>query len=162
MTESYPDDDALNALSGLTDAATGMPLPAIGESPYFTSFYRLADHINRMLAPVNQLRVYKDGDLTFGVRPGWVQSGDDAIEYAGAESQALTDDAVNSIYLTVSGTTLTLHVSDSGFPTPSVTPHWPLATIATGNQSAAASAGSYSHVDMTDHRARAWADGPVS
>jgi hypothetical protein len=162
MTERYPDDDALNALSGLTDAGTGLPLPAIGESPYFTSFYRLADHINRMLAPVNQLRVYKDGDLSFGVRPGWLQSGDDAIEYAGAESQALTDDAVNSVYLTVSGTTVTLNVSTSGFPTPSVTPHWPLATIATGSHSVAATAGNYTHADITDHRTRAWASGPVT
>lgn len=162
MTERYPDEDKLNLLSGTSDPGTGLPLPAIGETPYFTSFYRLADHINRLLEPVNQLRVYQDGDLSFGVRPGVLQIGDDVVEYIGAEAQALTDNAENSIYLTASGTTLTLNVSDSGFPAPSVSPHWPLAVISTGTASALGQAGQYTHPDIQDRRSLLWNRGPLS
>jgi hypothetical protein len=162
MTERYPDDDTLNLLSGTSDARSGMPLPAIGETPYFTSFYRLADHINRLLEPVNQLRVYQDGDLSFGIRPGLLQIGDDVVQYPGAETQSLTDNAENSIYLTASGTTLTLNVSDSGFPAPSVSPHWPLAVISTGTASAQGVSGRYAHEDIQDRRALLWNRGPLS
>jgi hypothetical protein len=162
MTEQYPQDDALNLLSGLEDSQTGLPLPAIGESPYFTSFYRMADHINRLLAPANHLRVFKDGDLTFGVRPGPVQIGDDLIDFAGLDAQTLVNNAENSIYLTASGTTLTLHVSQTGLPAPSVTAHWPLAVISTGTASVQGQSGQYGHADIRDLRSLLWNRGPLN
>ena len=53
--------------------------------------------------------------------------------------QALTDDTTNYIWLQVDSGALTLQVNTSAFPDPSVTPHIPLATIATGTASVAGS-----------------------
>jgi len=107
--------------------------------------YRL---IHRLLTlakpPGNSLRVYKDGELTFGVRPGRYMDGDATRDYIGATAQALTNDQTNYIYLTADGT---LVVNTTGFPEPSTTPHIPLATIVTAG-------GSYSHDDITDYRSR--------
>jgi len=49
------------------------------------------------------------------------------------------------VYITAAGT---LTVNTTGFPTPSATPHIPLATIVTA-------AGAYDHSDITDYRGRA-------
>lgn len=162
MSELYPSDDQLNALSGTTDPDTALAFPAIGQSPYYTSFYRLIDQINRLLAPLNALRVYKDGALSFAVRPGTLSDGDNLIEYAGAAGQVLSDNAVNSIYLTCDAGVATLGVSTTGWPTPSTTPHWPLAVIRTGSESAAGDAGQYDHGDVTDVRAIVLLNSPRS
>ncbi|MFP4354068.1 MAG: hypothetical protein ACLFUJ_03005 [Phycisphaerae bacterium] len=162
MSELSPADATLNALSGTVDPETALAFPAIGESPYYTSFYRLIEQINRLLAPINALRVYKDGAMTFGVRGGTLSDGDSLVEYAGAQSQVLSDDAVNSVYLTVNAGVATLGVSSSGWPTPSTTPHWPLAIIRTGSESAAGLSGSYEHVDLLDCRAIYLSNSPRS
>jgi len=159
MAESYPTDETLNALSGTCDALTGLAYPTIGESPYYTSFYRLAEHINRLLQPANALRVYKDGDLTFGLRSGSFAAPDDMINVSSATAQALTDNAINYIYLTSNGT---LTVNTIGFVTDSA--NAALATVATGSASAGSVGGTFSHEDITDCRDRAMfsAPGPVS
>ena len=98
-----------------------------------------------MLKCTNALRVYKDGDLTFGVRAGTFANGDTMVDYAGATAQALTNNATNTVYLTAAGA---LTVNTTGFPDPSATPHVPLATIVTA-------AGTYDVDDITDFRSRA-------
>jgi len=153
MTELYPSDATLNALSGTTDAAAGVLYVSTGESPYYTSFYKMLYRLLDVARRAGDLRVYKDGDLTFGVRAGMYLNADDAISYAGATAQALTDDATNYLYLTADGT---LTKDTTGFPVPSVTPHIPLATIATGTASAAGVSGEYNHEDITDYRGRAF------
>ena len=71
MSETDLTPAAADALSGTTDPGTDLVYPAIGESTYYTTMYRL---VHRLLAvagtPGNELRAYKDGDLTFGVRAG--------------------------------------------------------------------------------------------
>jgi len=146
MSETDLTDAQADALSATTDSDTDLTYPAIGESTYYTTLYRL---VHRLLtlgkAGGNSLRVYKDGDLTFGVRPGRYMDGDTPRNFAGAADQSLTNNQTNYIYLTADGT---LTVNTSGFPDPSATPHIPLATIV-------AAAGAYAHSDITDYRSRA-------
>ena len=154
MAETYPSDTELNALSGTSDAEQAVAFPTIGDSPYYTSFYKMLYRLLDVARRSGDLRVYKDGDLTFGVRAGRYINGDAAVNYAGASEQALTNDATNYVYLTAAGS---LTKNTTGFPVPSVTPHIPLATIATGTASAAAVSGEYNHADMIDYRGRgAW------
>ena len=144
MNELYPSDAQLNALSGLNDAEQEVLFIATGESPYYTSFYKMLYRMLDVSRRAGDLRVYKDGDLTFGVRAGRFCDGATIRDFAAASDQALTDNATNSIYLATGGT---LVVSTAGFPSAGATPHIPLATIVTAG-------GAYSHADITDYRGR--------
>jgi len=144
MAELYPSDAELAALSGTTDDEQDVLYVPIGESPYYLSFYKMLHRLLKVATRAGDLRVYKDGDLTFGVRAGRWFNGDDEVDYAGASGQALTNNQTNYIYLTADGT---LTVNTTGFPVPSATPHIPLATIVT-------SGGTYDHADVTDYRGR--------
>ena len=156
MSETALTDSQADALSGTTDPGADMVYPAIGESTYYTTWYRWAQRLLTLAKmPGNALRVHKDGDLTFGVRPGKVAHGAGALSYAGSADNALTDDATNYVYLTLVSGALSLGVSTSGFPAAATTPFIPLATIVT-------SSGDYAHTDITDCRDRAlfgWATG---
>ena len=145
MTELYPSDAELNALSGTVDGEQEVLFIAAGESPYYTSFYKMLHRLLAVARRAGDLRVHKDGALTFGVRAGKFMDGETARSYAGASAQPLTDNATNCIYLTAAGT---LTVSTSGFPAAGTTPHLPLATIVT-------SGGAYDHQDVTDYRGMA-------
>jgi hypothetical protein len=140
MSETALTDNEANALSGTSDTDTDQTYPTIG-SAYSADDLRWKEKVNRQLKTLEALRVFKDGDLTFGVRPGRYLNGDTAVNYAGATDQALTDDATNYIYLTAAGT---LTVNTTGFP---ATSHLPLATIVAAD-------GEYDHDDMTDYRGR--------
>jgi hypothetical protein len=155
MTETYPSDVTLNGLSGLSDEGQEVLYPPWNEEPYYTSFYKMLYRLLDASRRAGDLRVYKDsgGALKFGVRAGRWLNGDAAVNYAGATNQSLTDNATNYIYLTAAGA---LVVNTTGFPVPSVTPHMPLATIATGTASAGGVAGQYAHADITDYRGRAF------
>ena len=127
MAETDLTTEQADALSGTTDSETDLKYPTIGESTYYTTMYRLLHRLLTLAKPAgNSLRVYKDGALTFGVRPGRYMDGNTARDYTGATAQALTNDQTNYIYLTADGT---LTVNTTGFPNPSTTPHIPLATI---------------------------------
>jgi hypothetical protein len=144
MNELYPSDAQLNALSGLNDAEQEVLFIATGESPYYTSFYKMLYRLLDVSRRAGDLRVYKDGDLTFGVRAGRFCDGATVRDFAAASGQALTDNATNSIYLAADGT---LVVSTAGFPSPGATPHIPLAAVVTAG-------GVYSLADITDYRGR--------
>jgi len=147
MTELYPTDAQLNDLSGTTDGEQEVLFIPTGESPYYTSFYKMLYRLLDVARRAGDLRVYKDGALTCGVRPGRYLNGDGAVNYAGSTGNALANNDTNYVYLTADGT---LTINTTGFPTPSETPHIPLATIVT-------SAGDYSinDGDITDYRGRA-------
>jgi hypothetical protein len=138
MAELYPSAEQLNSLSGTNDSSQEV-LYAPSTS-FYKTLYRLLDVARR----AGDLRVYKDGDLTFGVRPGAFMDGATAVTYAGAADQPLSDEDTNYIYLTTDGQ---LHVNQTGFPSASTTPHVPLASITTTN-------GIYNHSDITDYRGR--------
>jgi len=152
MSELYPPDADLDALSGTADAEQDVLFIPIGESPYYNSFYKMLHRLLMVARRAGDLRVYKDGDLTFGVRAGRYLNGDTPVDYAGATGQGLTDNATNYIYLTADGT---LTVNTTGFPVPSVTPHIPLATIVTASGTYDGRADSDGG-DVTDYRGRAF------
>jgi len=155
MAETALSNAAANALSGTTDSDTDAVYPTIGESTYYTTMYRMLQRMLEVEKLVNELRVYQDGALTFGVRAGRASHGTNVYSYAGATEQSLTDDTTNYIWLQVDSGALTLYVNTSAFPDPSATPHIPLATIATGTASALGSGDTYTHEDITDYRGRA-------
>lgn len=146
MTELYPTDTDLNALSGTSDADQEVAYPAIYESPYYTTFYKMLYRLLDVARRAGDLRVYKDGDLTFGVRAGTFMDGDTVRAFVGATGQSLTDNATNCIYLTPEAA---LVVSSSGFPAPSASPHIRLAEIVTAG-------GEYGLDDITDLRGTAF------
>lgn len=145
MTEISPSDEELNALSGASDGEQEVPYIPAGESPYHTSFYRMLHRLLNVARRAGDLRVYKDGGLTFGVRAGRFANGSTAVDFPATAGQPLTDNAVNSIYLTEAGV---LTVSTTGFPEPAAQPHIPLATIATLG-------GRYALSDIADCRGQA-------
>ncbi len=154
MAETPLTDAQADALSGSTDADVDLTYPGIGESPYHTTMYRLLHRMLTLEKVINELRPYKDGDLTFGVRPGAASASSTVCSYAGATGQALTDNATHYVYLTVSGATLVLAVNTTGLPNPATTPHVPLASIATGTASSGGVSGAYDAADLVDLRAR--------
>jgi len=147
MTELYPTDAQLNDLSGTTDNEQEVLFIPTGESPYYTSFYKMLYRLLDVARRAGDLRVYKDGALTFGVRPGRYLKGDTAVNYVGSTGNALTNNATNYIYLDADGT---LTVNTTGFPSISETPHVRLASIVT-------SAGDYSINDGDITDCRGWA-----
>lgn len=148
MAEKYPADATLNALSGTTDSEQEVAYPTIFESPYYTTFYKMLYRLLDVARRAGDLRVYKDGDMTYGVRAGKFFDGDTLRTYAGSTGNAVTAGNTYYIYLTAAGT---LTSSTSSFPTPSTTPHIRLATIELD-----AGETDYDHSDITDMRATAF------
>ena len=144
MAEAYPSDADINALSGTNDSEQGVLYVPTGESPYYTSFYKMVYRLLDATRRAGDLRVYKDADLSYGVRAGKYFDGDTLVSYAQSTANALTNNATNYIYLLADGT---LTKNTSGFPVPSVTPHIRLAEITT-------SGGDYSLIggDLVDVR----------
>lgn len=145
MPELYPSDDQLNALSGTTDSEQEVLFIPVGQSPYYTSYYKMLHRLLDVARRSGDLRVYKDGAMTFGVRAGRFMDGAAVRDFAGAAGVALADEQINYIYLSADGQ---LHVNQDGFPLADQTAHIPLAAITT-------SGGSYSHGDIVDYRGRA-------
>jgi len=148
MSEVYPSDADLNALSGTSDAAQGVLYPTIGESPYYTSFYKMLSRLLLVATRAGDLRVYKDAAATFGVRAGKFYDGDTLVAYAGTTGQSLTNNQTNYIYLHDNAGTWEVAVNTTGFPAPSSVNHIPLATIYLD-------AGAYDPTDIVDYRGAA-------
>ncbi len=148
MTELQLTDAEANALHGTIDSDTDFKYHSPGDASYFTEGQRQRHRLLTLAKAIsNSLRIYRDGALSFGVRPGIAGDGDAIYAHGGSADNALTDDATNCIYLTASdlaaGDTVT--VNTAGFPLQSQTPHIPLAEIATA-------AGGYGFDDITDLR----------
>ena len=151
MAESALTTAVANALSGTTDSDTDGVYPTTGESTYYTTVYRLLNRILKAVELSNELRVYKDGDLTYGVRAGKASHGTNVYSYAGCSSQSVEANDTEYVWLEVQSEALVLNTSigaSAAFPDPSETAHIPLATIEAG-------ASSFDHEDITDYRGRA-------
>ena len=149
MSELYPSDNDLTELAGVADSETGVTLPTGNEDPWLLAICKFFFRLLNVTRRAGDLRVYKDGDLTYGVRPGTWMDGDTVVTKADDPGEALADDATNYIYYTPSGTLID---NTTGFPT---TPHIPLATIDVGSASVAGVSSEYNHEDITDLRGRA-------
>lgn len=149
MSEMQLTDAEANALHGTADSDTDFKYHSPGDAGYFTEGQRQRHRLLTLAKAIsNSLRVYRDGALTFGVRAGTACDGADTYAYAGSASNALTDDATNYIYLDIDSGALRLVCNTTGMPSPSTTPHIPLATVVTAN-------GSHGFDDITDLRASA-------
>ena len=142
-TESPLSAGAADALSGTADSNTGAIYNTIAQAEYYTAAYQKEAIWNRILSLPNELRVVKDGTLTFGVFAGKFADGFTVRSYAGSTGNALTDAATNYIYLTADGT---LTINTTGFPANDN--HVPLAMILTAS-------GAFAATDITDYRGRA-------
>lgn len=146
-TETQVTSAQANALSGVTDTI-GVIRPIENEQ-YYDKGQGERSIWERIMVLPNALRVVKDGDTTCGIFSGEFMDGGTVRTYAGAGTQALTNDDTNYVYLTSAGA---LVINVTGFPS---APHVPLATIAVGTDSAAAVTSKYDFVDIVDFRDRA-------
>jgi len=128
MAEVYPSDNEL--LNMQSDSETGVEYIPTGTAPYYLHFRKLLYRLLLAARRSNDLRVYDEGGLDVGVKPGKFWSGTGLINYAGSTSNTLADDKANIyIYLNSSGTLVTNEYSS--FPDMATTPHIRLAQVCT-------------------------------
>ena len=112
MPELHPDDATLLALA--SDPATGVEYIPTGASPYYLAFRRMLHRLLRATERANDLRVYRVGELSVGVRPGRCVINAAPIDFAGAEPVAIPAGGETWLYLDAQGS---LRTEASGFPT---------------------------------------------
>ncbi len=130
MAEVYPsDNDLLNIVS---DTETGIEYIPTGTAPYYLQFRKLLYRLLLVTKKANELRVYDEGGLDIGVKPGSFWFGTTLVNYAGSNGNTLADDKANIyIYLDSSGTLVTDEYSS--FPDMATTPHIRLAVVTTSS-----------------------------
>jgi len=130
MTEAYPsDNDLLNLQS---DAETGVEYIPTGAAPYYLHFRKLLHRLLLAVRRANDLRVYDEGGLDIGVKPGKFWLGADLVTFAGSTGNTLADDKdAIYVYLDRQGT-LVLN-EYAGFPSMATTPHVRLAVVSTAD-----------------------------
>lgn len=128
MAEVYPSESEL--LNIQSDTETGVEYIPTGTAPYYLNFRKLLYRLLLALRRANDLRVYDEGGLDIGVKPGKFWLGTQLISHAGSSGNTLSDDKQNIyIYLDSSGSLVTDEYS--GFPSMATTPHVRLAQVAT-------------------------------
>ncbi len=128
MAEVYPSDNTL--LNIQSDGDTGVEYIPTGTAPYYLQFRKLLYRLLLACKRGNDLRVYDEGGLNIGVKPGKFWLGTQLISYAGSSGNALADDkAAIYIYLDAEGNLVTNEYS--GFPDMASTPHIRLAVVTT-------------------------------
>ena len=128
MAEVYPsDNDLLNMQS---DGETGVEYIPTGTAPYYLHFRKLLHRLLLAARRANDLRVYDEGGLDVGIKPGKFWLGTELISYEGSSGNSLADDKQNIyIFLNSSGTLVTSEYSS--FPDMATTPHIRLAQVCT-------------------------------
>jgi hypothetical protein len=130
MAEVHPSDNEL--LNMQSDSETGVEYIPTGTAPYYLHFRKLLYRLLLAARRANDLRVYDEGDLDIGVKPGKFWLGTTLINYGGSSGNTLADDKANIyIYLSSSGTLITNEYS--GFPDMATTPHIRLAQVGTSD-----------------------------
>ena len=149
MAETQLTDAEVLAIQALQaegqDAAGAGPGGYQYSKQHETWLYKMTRQEHKLLtmaAAANVGRVFKDGDLTFGVEAIQWYNGSTLITKAEASAQGLTDNETNYIYYDQAGG---LQVNITAFPDPATTPHIPLATILTASAT-------YAYDDITDKR----------
>jgi len=97
MSERYPDDAALLALTD--DPNTGVEYIPTGQSPYYLEFRKLIQRLSLAAARANDLRVYQDGDLSVGVRPGRCLIDNTPLQFAGTTAVSLDNNQTTYLWL---------------------------------------------------------------
>jgi len=125
MTERYPDDAALLALT--EDEATGVAYIPTGRTPYHLEFRRMLQRLLLVAGRANDLRVFQDADLSVGVRGGRCFVGGAARVVDGAESISVTTGSATYVWVDSAGAIQT----GSALPADR-TQFLPLALVTTG------------------------------
>jgi hypothetical protein len=130
MAEVYPSDNELLNLQ--TDGETGVEYIATGQAPYYLHFRKLLYRLLLATRRANDLRVYDEGGLDIGVKPGKFLAGTQQVNYAGSSGNTLADDKTNIyVYLTSTGVLVTNEYNS--FPDMATTPHLRLAIVTTSD-----------------------------
>jgi hypothetical protein len=128
MTEAYPSDNELLNLQ--SDAETGVEYIPTGTAPYYLHFRRLLHRLLLATCRANDLRVYDEGGLDIGVKPGKFWLGTDLVAFAGSTGNTLVDDKTAVyVYLDAGGNLVTDEYI--AFPNMATTPHIRLAVVST-------------------------------
>jgi hypothetical protein len=128
MAEVYPTDNEL--LNIQSDTETGVEYIPTGTAPYYLHFRKLLYRLLLATRRANDLRVYDEGGLDIGVKPGKFWLGTELVSYEGSSSNTLADDKTNIyIYLDDQGNLVTDEYDN--FPDMATTPHVRLAMVAT-------------------------------
>ncbi len=128
MAEVYPSDNEL--LNMQSDSETGVEYIPTGTAPYYLHFRKLLQRLLLAARRANDLRVYDEGGLDIGVKPGKFWLGTQLISYTGSSGNTLADDKQNIyIYLDASATLVTNEYGS--FPDMATTPHIRLAQVGT-------------------------------
>ncbi|MBM4029197.1 MAG: hypothetical protein FJ280_27935 [Planctomycetes bacterium] len=128
MAEVYPGDNEL--LNMQSDSETGVEYIPTGTAPYYLHFRKLLHRLLLATRRGNDLRVYDEGGLEIGVKPGQFWWGTDLVSYAGSTGNLLADNRANIyVYLTAQGALVTNEYT--GFPSMATTPHVRLAVVST-------------------------------
>lgn len=128
MAEVYPSENELLNLQ--TDSETGVEYIPTGTAPYYVHFRKLLHRLLLATRRANDLRVYDEGGLDVGVKPGKFWLGTDLITYAGSTGNTLADNQASvCVYLDAQGDLVTDEYAS--FPAMATTPHVRLAVIST-------------------------------
>ncbi|QDU72809.1 hypothetical protein [Mucisphaera calidilacus] len=111
MSEWSPEDRVL--LAQVEDAATGVPYIETGRSPYYAEFRRMVERLARVAERGNDLRVYRDGLLSVGVRGGRCRVAGACHEVASVAGMAVVGHGLTRVWVDASGE---VRVSVDAFP----------------------------------------------
>ena len=146
MSEVYPGDSEL--LNIQSDEFTGVEYIAAGTSPYYLQFRRLLYRLLLSVRRANELRLYDQGGLYVGVKPGAFWCGPELVEYSGSEYNCLADDKESIFVYLDSDLNLVIDEYDE-FPDMSEIAHVRLAIVTTSGgdiESITDCRGSYGYV----------------
>jgi hypothetical protein len=128
MAEVYPSDNEL--LNIQSDGETGVEYISTGTSPYYLQFRKLLYRLLLATRRANDLRVFDEGGLDIGVKPGKFWLGTQLINYTSSSGNTLADDKANIyVYINSAGNLVTDEYSN--FPDMATMPHIRLAIVST-------------------------------
>lgn len=128
MAEVYPSDSELLNLQ--SDDDTGIEYIPTGTAPYYLHFRRLLHRLLLATRRANDLRVYDEGGLDIGVKPGAFWLGTDLIAFPGCTGNVLADNKA-SIYVYLDAQGNLVAEEYGAFPSMAITPHVRLAIVST-------------------------------
>lgn len=128
MAEVYPSDNELLNLQ--SEGETGVEYIPTATAPYYLHFRKLLHRLLLATRRANDLRVYDEGGLDIGVKPGKFWLGTDLIAFAGSTGNTLADNQAGIyVYLDAQGNLVTDEYA--AFPDMTTTPHVRLALVST-------------------------------
>ena len=128
MAEVYPSDNTL--LNIESESETGVEYIATGQSPYYLQFRKLLYRLILSAKLANDLRVYDEGGLYFGVKSGKFWLGTALVSCNSSSGNLLADDKAN-IYIYLDSAGNLVFDEYSSFPDMVTVPHIRLATVTT-------------------------------